>query len=139
MIKGKKRHVLVDTLGLLLHALVTSADVQDRDGGLMVLSTMFGQFPFLEKLFADSAYAGPLFHDGLASVMPGLVTEIVRRSDRVKGFVVVHKRWIVERTIGWLGRCRRLAKDWENLNRNALAFLRLASIRLMLRKLCNPA
>lgn len=139
MIKGKKRHVLVDTLGLLLHALVTSADVQDRDGGLMVLSTMFGQFPFLEKLFADSAYAGPLFHDGLASVMPGLVTEIVRRSDRAKGFVVVHKRWIVERTIGWLGRCRRLAKDWENLNRNALAFLRLASIRLMLRKLCNPA
>ena len=139
MIKGKKRHVLVDTLGLLLHALVTSADVQDRDGGLMVLSTMFGQFPFLEKLFADSAYAGPLFHDGLASVIPGLVTEIVRRSDRVKGFVVVHKRWIVERTIGWLGRCRRLAKDWENLNRNAVAFLRLASIRLMLRKLCNPA
>lgn len=139
MIKGKKRHVLVDTLGLLLHALVTSADVQDRDDGLMVLSTMFGQFPFLEKLFADSAYAGPLFHDGLASVMPGLVTEIVRRSDRAKGFVVVHKRWIVERTIGWLGRCRRLAKDWENLNRNALAFLRLASIRLMLRKLCNPS
>ena len=139
MIKGKKRHVLVDTLGLLLHALVTSADVQDRDGGLIVLSTMFGQFPFLKKLFADSAYAGPAFHDGLASVMPGLVTEIVRRSDRVKGFVVVHKRWIVERTIGWLGRCRRLAKDWENLNRNALAFLRLASIRLMLRKLCNPS
>jgi len=139
LIKGKKRHVLVDTLGLLLHALVTSADVQDRDGGLMVLSTMFGQFPFLEKLFADSAYAGPLFHDGLASVMPGLVTEIIRRSDRAKGFVVVHKRWIVERTIGWLGRCRRLAKDWENLNCNALAFLRLASIRLMLRKLCNPS
>jgi transposase len=139
LIKGKKRHVLVDTLGLLLHALVTSADVQDRDGGLLVLSTMFGQFPFLEKLFADSAYAGPLFHDGLASVMPGLVTEIIRRSDRAKGFVVVHKRWIVERTIGWLGRCRRLAKDWENLNRNALAFLRLASIRLMLRKLCNPS
>jgi transposase len=139
LIKGKKRHVLVDTLGLLLHALVTSADVQDRDDGLMVLSTMFGQFPFLEKLFADSAYAGPLFHDGLASVMPGLVTAIVRRSDRAKGFVVVHKRWIVERTIGWLGRCRRLAKDWENLNRNALAFLRLASIRLMLRKLCNPS
>jgi transposase len=139
LIKGKKRHVLVDTLGLLLHALVTSADVQDRDGGLMVLSTMFGQFPFLDKLFADSAYAGPLFHDGLASVMPSLVTEIVRRSDRAKGFVVVDKRWIVERTIGWLGRCRRLAKDWENLNRNVLAFLRLASIRLMLRKLCNPS
>ena len=123
----------------LLHALVTPADVQDRDGGLMLLSTLFGQFPFLTKLFADSAYAGPVFQDGLANVMPGLVTEIVRRSDRAKGFVVLPKRWIVERTIGWLGRCRRLAKDWENLNHNALAFLRLASIRLMLRKLCNPS
>jgi transposase len=137
LIKGKKRHVLVDTLGLLLHALVTSADVQDRDGGIMVLSTLFGQFPFLKKLFADSAYAGPVFHDGLANTMPFLATEIVRRSDQAKGFLVLPKRWIVERTIGWLGRCRRLAKDWENLNHTALAFLRLASIRLMLRKLCN--
>src|ERR1039458_9852577 len=82
LIKGKKRHVLVDTLGLLLHALVTAANVQDRDGGLMVLSTLFGQFPFLEKLFADSAYAGPLFANGLATVLPNLVTEIVRRSDQ---------------------------------------------------------
>ena len=138
MIKGKKRHVLVDTVGLLLHALVTSADVQDRDGGLMVLSTLFGRFPFLEKLFADTAYVGPVFHDGLALAMPDLATEIVRRSDRAKGFVVLPQRWIVEPTIGWLNRCRRLAKDWENLNHNALAFLRLASIRLMLRKLCNP-
>src|SRR5208337_3825717 len=89
LIKGKKRHILVDTLGLLLHALVTSADVQDRDGGLMVLSKMFGQFPFLKKLFADSAYAGPVFHAGLANVMPSLVTEIVRRPDLAKGFVVL--------------------------------------------------
>jgi transposase len=126
-------------LGLTLHALVTSADVQDRDGGLMVLSTLFGQFPFLKKMFADSAYAGPVFHDGLASVMPNLETEIVKRSDLAKGFVVLPKRWIVERTLAWLNRCRRLAKDWENLNRNALAFLYLASIRLMLRKLCNPS
>jgi transposase len=100
---------------------------------------LFGQFPFLEKLFADSAYAGPVFHDGLTNALPGLVTEIVRRCDQAKGFVVLPKRWIVERTIGWLGRCRRLAKDWENLNHNALAFLRLASIRLMLRRLCNPS
>ena len=86
----------------------------------MLLATLFGQFPFLKKLFADSAYAGPVFHDGLANIMPNLVTEIVRRSDRAKGFVVLPKRWIVERTIGWLGRCRRLAKDWENVNHNAL-------------------
>lgn len=103
------------------------------------MSTLFGQFPFLKKLFADSAYAGPVFHDGPANVMPDLVTEIVRRCDRAKGFVILPKRRIVERTIGWLNRCRRLAKDWENLNHSALAFLRLASIRLMLRKLCNPS
>jgi transposase len=105
----------------------------------MVLSTLFGQFPFLKKLFADSAYAGPVFHDGLANAMPSLAIEIVKRCDQARGFVVLPKRWIVERTIGWLGRCRRLAKDWENRNHSALAFLRLASIRLMLRKLCNPS
>jgi transposase len=107
---------------------------------------MFGLFPFLAKLFADSAYQGPLFQAALASILPHLKTEIVKRSDKIKspppanaaGFVVQPKRWIVERTIAWLNRCRRLAKDWENLNRNALAFLKLASIRLMLRKLCNP-
>ena len=126
-------------MGLLLHALVTPADVQDRDGGLMVIATLFGQFPFLKKLFADTAYAGPLFQDGMAVAMPGLVTEIVRRSDLAKRFIVLPKRWIVERTIAWLNRCRRLAKDWENRNHNALAFLHLASIRLMLRKLCNPS
>ena len=124
---------------LVLHALVTAADVQDRDGGILLLSSLFGQFPFLRKLFADSAYSGPIFQSGIASAMPDLVIEIVKRSDHAKGFVVEPKRWIVERTIGWLGRCRRLAKDWENRNHNALAFLHLASIRLMLRKLCNPS
>ena len=138
MIKGKKRHVLVDMQGLLLQALVTPANVQDRDGGIALLSTLFGLFPFLEKLFADSAYQGPVFHTALASILPNLKTEIVKRSDAAKGFVTLPKRWIVERSIGWLNRCRRLAKDWENLNLSALTFLRLASIRLMLRKLCNP-
>ena len=138
LIKGKKRHILVDMQGLLLHAIVHSAGVQDRDGGIWLLTTLFGQFPFLAKLFADSAYAGSIFHTALTKVLPNLGTEIVKRSDRAKGFVPLPKRWIVERTIAWLNRCRRLAKDWENLNRNALAFLKLASIRLMLRKLCNP-
>ena len=137
LIKGKKRHVLVDMQGLLLQALVTPANVQDRDGGIALLSTLFGLFPFLEKLFADSAYQGPVFHAALASILPNLKTEIVKRSDAAKGFVTLPKRWIVERSIGWLNRCRRLAKDWENLNLSALTFLRLASIRLMLRKLCN--
>ena len=103
-----------------------------------MLATLFGRFPFLEKLFADSAYQGPIFSNALAKILPCLKTEIVKRSDRAKGFVPLPKRWIVERTIAWLNRCRRLAKDWENLNCTALAFLKLASIRLMLRKLCNP-
>ena len=125
-------------MGLLLHAIVHAADVQDRDGGFLLLATLFGKFPFLEKLFADSAYQGPFFADGLARILPYLTTKIVKRSDRAKGFVQLPKRWIVERTIAWLNRCRRLAKDWENLNDSGLAFLKLASIRLMLRKLCNP-
>ncbi len=95
-------------------------------------------YPFLKKLFADSAYQGRQFADALVRAHPDLNVEIVKRSDRAEGFVVLPKRWIVERTIAWLNRCRRLAKDWENLNRRALVFLRLASIRLMLRKLCNP-
>ena len=122
----------------MLHAVVHSAGIQDRDGGIELLATLSGRFPSLAKLFADSAYQGPIFGNALAKILPCLETEIVKRSDRAKGFVQLPKRWIVERTIAWLNRCCRLAKDWENLNRTALAFLKLASIRLMLRKLCNP-
>jgi len=124
---------------LLLHAIIHPADIQDRDGGILLLATLFGMYPFLKKLFADGGYQRPDFQKALAKILPQLETEIVKRSDRTKGFVVLPRRWVVERTFAWLNRCRRLAKDWENLNRNALAFLRLASIRLMLRKLCNPA
>jgi putative transposase len=124
---------------LLLHAIVHPADVQDRDGGILLLATLFGLHPFLIKLIADAAYQGPRFCTTLAKIRPCLEVEIVKRSDQAEGFTVLPKRWIVERTIAWLNRCRRLAKDWENLNRKGLAFLRLASIRLMLRKLCNPA
>src|SRR6202451_807315 len=97
---------------------------------VLVMATLFGMFPFLKTLFADSGYQGPKFAKALAKVLPHLDVEIVKRSDQVSGFVVLPKRWIVERTIAWLNRCRRLAKDWECLNRKALAFLRLASIRL---------
>ena len=102
----------------MIHAIVHAADIQDRDGGTFVMATMFGR--------------------AVAKIMAQVNIEIVKRSDHAKAFVVLPKRWVVERTFAWLGRCRRLAKDWENLNRKALAFLRLASIRLMLRKLCNP-
>ena len=100
------------------------------------MSTVFGAFPFLLKLYADSGYQGPKFQEGLAVAYRHINVEIVKRSDIGK-FIVLPKRWIVERTIAWLNRCRRLAKDWECLNRNGLAFLHWASIRLMVRKLCQ--
>jgi transposase len=133
---GKKRHILVDTQGLLMHAIVHAADIQDRDGGAMLMATLFGAFPFLTRLFADGGYRGSRFQSAIACILPRVTVEIVKRSDQ--GFAVLPKRWIVERSLAWFGRCRRLAKDWECLNRKALAFLRFASIRLMLRKLCNP-
>ncbi len=119
-----------------MHALIHSADMQDRDGGVLVMATLFGLFPFLLKLYADGGYSGPTFQQELRRVCRQVNLEIVKRSDAGK-FVVLPKRWIVERTIGWLNRCRRLAKDWECLSRNALAFLRWASVRLMVRKLCQ--
>jgi len=136
-IKGKKRHLLVDTEGLVLQVIVHAADIQDRDGGVLLLASLFGLFPFLRTLYADAGYQGPKFQNALKRVLRRVKLEIVKRSDAAKGFVVLPKRWIVERTIGWLNRCRRLAKDWENLNRKARAFLRLASIRLMVRRLCK--
>jgi len=136
-IRGKKRHLLVDTEGFVLEAIVHAADLQDRDGGVLLLTTLFGLFPFLRKLYADAGYQGPKFQNALKRVLRRVKLEIVKRSDAANGFVVLPKRWIVERTIGWLNRCRRLAKDWENLNRKALAFLHLASIRLMVRRVCK--
>jgi transposase len=137
-IKGKKRHILVDTVGLLIHAIVHPADIQDRDGGVYLISTLFGQFPFPRKMFADGGYQGPQFRQAIARIFPPLDVEIVKRSDTAVGFKVPPRRWVVERTFAWLNRCRRLCKDFENLTSNALAFIRLASIRLMLRKVCNP-
>jgi transposase len=106
-IKGKKRHILVDTKGLLMHAVVHPADVQERDGGILVLATLFGLFPFLKKLVADGDYQGPKFRKELARLLPELAIEIVKRSDTAQGFEVRPRRWVVERTFAWLNRCRR--------------------------------
>ncbi len=100
----------------------------------MVMATLFGLYPFLLKLYADGGYAGAKFYNGMKRIIVDLNVEIVKWSDVVKGFVVLPKRWVVERTLAWLNRCRRLAKDWECLNRRARGFLLLASIRFMVRR-----
>jgi transposase len=120
-----------------MHGIVHAADIQDRDGGGLVMATLFGLYPFLLKLFADGGYQGPVFQRAACRVIAKLNVEIVKRSDQAKGFVVLPRRWVVERTFAWFGRCRRLARDWECLNRKARAFLMLASIRLMLRRLAR--
>jgi transposase len=92
---------------------VHPADIQDRDGGMLVLSILFGMYPF----FADGGYLGPVFQKALAKALPHLEIEIVKRPDHAKGFEVLSRRWVVERAFAWLNRCRRLAKDFENLAR----------------------
>ena len=119
----------------MLHAVVHGADIQDRDGGAMLVATLFGLFPFIRKLYADGGYQGPVFQKAVRKVLPPATVKIVKRSDHAKGFTVLPRRWVVERTIAWLNRCRRLAKDWECLNRKARAYILLASIRFMLRRL----
>jgi transposase len=120
---------------------VHPADIQDRDGALLVLDSRTRRlFPFLETIFADSAYGGQKLRRAMDDAVWRI--EVVKRSAQAKGFQVIPRRWVVERTIAWINRCRRLAKDYENLNRTAIAFIRLASIRLMLRRLtryCYPS
>jgi transposase len=135
-VKGVKRHIAVDTLGMMLIGQIQSASVQDRDGALPVLAEVRRLFPFIRKIFADGGYQGEATAAAVARIGHWEL-EIVKRSDKTKGFIVLPKRWIVERTFGWLGRCRRLSKHFENLTKSALAFLRLAMIRLMMRRIAR--
>lgn len=121
---------------MILAAHIQPASTQDRDGALPVLKEVRRLFPFVERVFADGGYQGAATAAAVRELGAWRL-EIVKRSDTAKGFQVLPKRWIVERTFGWLGRCRRLAKDFENLSRMALAFLRLALIRLMLRRVAR--
>jgi transposase len=130
---GRKRHILTDTLGLLLAVVVHPASVQDRDGAETVLREARRLFPFLERVIADAAYQGPKMQ-AIVARTGRWTLEIVRRCDRHR-FVVLPKRWIAERTLAWTSRNRRLARDYERHARKAAAFVRLAMIRLMLRRL----
>jgi transposase len=112
---------------LLLDAIVHPADIQDRDGGILLLATLFGMYPFLKKLFADGGYQGPEFRNALAKILPHLETEIVKRSDQAKGFVLLPKRWIVERTFPPdLIRGSTGAAGWPRIGRISLARRRLS-------------
>jgi transposase len=137
-VKGRKRHAVVDTLGLMLGCAVLPANVQDRDGCLGVLKEVRRLFPFLERVVADGAYQGKKTARAVRRAARA-VLDIVKRSDAAQGFVGLPKRWIVDRTFGWLGRCRRLAKDFEGLTRTHLAFIQLAMIRLMLRRIARAS
>jgi transposase len=135
-VKGRKIHALVDTEGLPMHVVVHSAAMQDRDGAALVLDRIRRRFPWLELVWADSAY-NAVQVDAAVAKQPDLRIEIVKRCDDVKGFVVLPRRWVVERTFSWFGRNRRLAKDFENLAQTLAAFLAIASIQLAVRRLAR--
>jgi putative transposase len=127
---------VVDTLGLIMALVVHPANVQDRDGAKLVLAKLVGWLPRLKVVWADGGYAGQLID--WVKALGGWLLEIVRRCDDVTGFVVLPKRWIVERTFGWFGRYRRLSKDYEELTDSSESMIYLAMIHLMVRRL-RPA
>ena len=133
-VKGRKRHIVTDTLGLMLAVLVHSAAVQDRDGAPELLMVIRYRYPWLRHVFADAGYAGPKLRKALAG-KGDWKFDIIRRTDNTTGFRVQPRRWVVERTFAWLGRCRRLAKDWERDTSSSAAWATIASIRLMTRRL----
>jgi len=136
-VKGRKIHALVDTEGLPMRVVVHSAAMQDRDGAALVLDRIRRRFPWLELVWADSAYNAAQV-DAAVAKQPDSRIEIVKCCDDVKGFVVLPRRWVVERTFSWFGRNRRLAKDFENLAQTLAAFLAIASIQLAVRRLARP-
>jgi transposase len=135
-VKGRKRHIVTDTAGNMLEGIVHEASIQDRDGAPGLIGIVKEGFPTLAKLFADGGYAGAKLDRALAHI-EGLALEIVKRSNGAKGFVVLPRRWIVERTFAWLNRCRRLAKDWEASIASSEAWLFIASIRRMARSIAR--
>jgi putative transposase len=137
-VNGRKRHIVVDTMGLLLAVVVHAANIQDRDGANLGLGKLLGQFPRLQLIWADGAYAGALV-DWVWSLRSWrkVRLEITKRSDTAKGFEVIPKRWIVERTLGWFNRYRRLSKDDEFLPESSEAVIYVVMIHLMIRRLAR--
>lgn len=130
---GRKRHILVDTIGLVLMIVVHTANIQDRDGAKLVLEKAKGKFPRLQLIWADGGYAGKLVD--WVKLNCSWVLEIIKRNADLKGFHVLPRRWVVERTFAWLGRCRRLSKDYEEFPESSEAMAHIAMIQLMARRL----
>ncbi len=135
-INGRKRHIVTDTLGFMVGLVVHGADIQDRDGAPEVLKSIRARWPWLRHVFADGGYAGPKLK-GAMRPFGDWTIEIIKRSDTAKGFEVLPRRWVVERTFAWLGRSRRLAKDWENSIASAEAWIFVAHIRILTRRLAR--
>ena len=135
-VKGRKLHALVDTEGLPLRVVVHSAGIQDRDGAARVFDKIRQRFNWLELVWADGGYNARQVNEAVARE-PSLRIEIIKRSDDMKGFVVLPRRWVVERTFSWFGRNRRLAKDYENLAATLTTFVTLAAIQLGIRRLAR--
>ncbi|CAG1005612.1 hypothetical protein METP2_03675 [Methanosarcinales archaeon] len=132
-VKGRKRHMLVDVMGLLMMVVVHAANIQDRDGAMLVLGKAKGKFPRLQLIWADGGYTGKLIE--WTKQFCNWILEIVKRSDDAKGFQVLPRRWIVERTFGWFGRYRRLSKDYEGLTETNESIIYAVMSHIMVRRL----
>jgi len=132
-VKGRKRHIVVDTLGLLLLVMVTPASMQDRDGGVQLCDEVQQQFARIKKIWADSSYRGELVE--YVQLWCRFVLEIVKRPADQRGFQVQPKRWIVERTLGWLNPFRRLSKDYEDTTTSSESMVKIAHIHILLRRM----
>jgi putative transposase len=136
-VKGRQRHILVDTLGLMIVVAVTAANLPEREGAKLILALghqMKNKFSRLVKIWVDGGYRGEGFMRWVMDVY-GWILEVVLRSDKAKGFEILPRRWVVERTFGWFNWCRRLSKDYEVLPATSEAMIQVAMIRIMLRRL----
>jgi putative transposase len=135
-VAGRKRHLLVDVLGMVLLVLVLAANVQDRDGGWMILSAMHNAYPSIKKVWADGAYAGETVQHAKDELNVDI--EIVKKPPGAHTFQVLPRRWVVERTFGWWNWERRLSKDYERLPNTTEAFVQVTMVRLIARRLARP-